>query len=175
MIVCPYDDSPLLETIISATVLADTLPPEEQADTKPRNLPDVYVELNLTTLTLYLSGKTTRYIGFHIDPENSTDQLPAILRTLWQFGIHTVSDLDRIMTDEYFATLIKYQIYPTYYMLLENAMMYHDLDHYFEKAWQNRWQMSDFGTIDILNEKYGEVNVKEVFNKYEVISEYDAL
>ncbi|HEX8177260.1 MAG TPA: hypothetical protein VF543_19380 [Pyrinomonadaceae bacterium] len=131
-------------------------------------------ELNMANLLEYLPKRVSKIQGFHISPKNTTSNLTEVITNLWRFGINSLLDLDHIITEEYISTLVKHQIYPTYESLLEDAMIYHDIDRYFEKAYSG-WNIASYDLVNIMNEKYGEEKVKEIFDRYSIISDYDLM
>jgi hypothetical protein len=148
--------------------LTTTPRPELQLITRPEQ-----AEVNVETLISYLPERVRNTKGFHFDPQNSASALPEATRKLWNFNIHTLADLDKILPDEYLTALVRHKIYPTYAWLLEDAMMFHDLERYFETAWLHGWDLASFNTVDLLTERYGEEMIREVFKKYEVFTDYD--
>jgi putative GTP pyrophosphokinase len=129
---------------------------------------DLDIEINSTSVMQYLlkktaSVKSARNVAispFQIDED--------IIDELRVFGIITLSDLDRILSVDLFTSVSKHQEFENYIGLLRDAMMYADLDRYFDVAWRNSWEGIDDDTIALLAEKYGKRQVTEILSNYGV-------
>jgi putative GTP pyrophosphokinase len=129
---------------------------------------DFDIEINSTSLLQYLLKKTASLktaTGTAINPIQIEEDLIDELRV---FGINTLSDLDRILTEDLFTSVSLHQKFENYVGLLRDAMMYADLDRYFDVAWSNSWDGIDDDTIALLAEKYGKRPVTEILSKYGV-------
>jgi putative GTP pyrophosphokinase len=125
------------------------------------------IEVNSTSLLQYLPNKTQWFNDKRVQIRVS-DIAEVVIKELRRFGIKTLYDLDKILTQEFFVSLEKHEQSDNYIALLRDAMMYADIDKYFNFAWRGAWQGIDDVTIAILSEKYGEDHVRAVLENYGV-------
>ena len=80
------------------------------------------------------------------------------------FGLHTIKDLQSIFTSEFLAAVDWHTHNENQVGLTRDAMMYEDLDKYFDKCWRNSWNGIDSPCVKLLSSRYTE---KVVWNKLE--------
>jgi hypothetical protein len=105
--------------------------------TEAINTGESAVEINSPSLVQYLNTKLES-ISDRLaikSPEVDEDMIDELMR----FGIESLTDLDRHIPAgllEHWASLSTPQ---TYVGMLRDAMMYADMDTYFDKAWLRKW------------------------------------
>jgi hypothetical protein len=52
--------------------------------------------------------------------------------------------------------------------MLRDAMMYEDVDRYFEEAWMKGWTGWDSDSMALLAPKYGRPKIDELLHRYEI-------
>ena len=88
---------------------------------------------------------------------------------LYAFGIETVSDLLDLFDDEFIEKFKSIGDEDTNtYGIIRDAMMYKDINSYFEVAWPlNKWGATNHAGFNLLASKYGDLVLK-LFKKYEI-------
>lgn len=128
------------------------------------------VELNDTSLREYLNAKFKNY-EIEQSPTMST-----VIAELHRFGVHALSDFDKLVTDELLKQLgFIGRDAATEVGVIRLAMLWADAEQYFENAWRRRWTGLGAGLYDILVLKYGEAKVERFIKKYnlDVVGEDD--
>ena len=64
------------------------------------------------------------------------------------------------------AAFDKFETRCDYANLLRNAMMYHDIQYYFDAVWTKRWYRLTPREFDFLSSKYGEAVVRSVCERH---------
>lgn len=123
---------------------------------------DLDVELNSTSLEAFLKSKLT---DTPIKLEHRP-LLPQVIDELRDYGIASLAELDKILTNRFVATIAKYRPSTTDVGFLRMAMMFDDMEHYFAKAWKHHFSGLAPGSEAMLFERYGENKAKKLLNRY---------
>ena len=123
------------------------------------------IEVNSTSLLQYLPTKTQWFNDKGVQIRSS-EIAEVVINELRRFGIKTLYDLEKILSQELFKSLAKYGQSANYIAFLRDAMMYADIDRYFDLAWRGAWGGIDEVAFAILSEKYGEDHVRTVLDNY---------
>lgn len=122
------------------------------------------IEINSTSVEQYLLQKLSQTPGLA-----QIEQIPIreeILEELGNFGVRTLTDLDRLFSAEFVSAEARHMNELTTYGILRDVMMYHDIERYFENSWDSQWQGIDEEAIKLLAEKYSEKKVRKIVRKY---------
>lgn len=126
------------------------------------------VELNSTSINQYLPAKLQSLEGFLIIPNKNEATFNQVIDELIDFGITTLADLDRILPDDFFTSLRLYMRSGSLTSILRKAMMYSDIDKYFDSAWNSHWKQISRTSLRMLKSKYGKDKVEEILNKHQI-------
>ena len=127
---------------------------------------DLDVEITTRSLEQYLSEKSVQLGDF---PVRSITDSPEIISELRAFGPRTLAELDALFDEQFIAAEKKFGAAGAHRGLLRDAMMYHNLDHYFESAWGQHWEWTDSPTENLLASKYGLEKVQQTFRRYGIV------
>lgn len=133
---------------------------EVSEQTKQGNL---NIELNTISLYQYLQNLKKR-ISFDIELMESKTALAKTVGELYLFGIETIAELDKLFSSEFLNEIHKYKHfkYLSLPYLTSEALMYADIDRYFEFAHTRNTIAVDKETVDSLVDKYGEEKVYQL-------------
>lgn len=84
------------------------------------------------------------------------------------FGLHSVKDLNSIFTADFLAAIDKTSSNESFVGLTRDAMMFADLDRYFDKCWRHSWTGVDSPCIKLLAQKYGEEEVRAKLRSFDI-------
>ncbi len=126
---------------------------------------DLDADINTTSLSEYLQIKLRQLENKDMVVLEGNRLPKIIIEELENFGVRTLSDLDRILSEDFFESVAHHQSYTTYAGLLRDAMIYTDIDHYFIASWQNNWHVAESYMFEILSEKYGNERVEKIFHE----------
>lgn len=124
------------------------------------------IELNSTSILEYLTvklAKTHSKITLELSPVPQE-----VIEELHLFGANSLKDLDPLLTKEFMAAEQKNQSFNNSVGFLRNAMLYSDMNKYFEKCWRSSWSGFDTRSINMLREKHGDDMVYRAIAKYEL-------
>ena len=116
------------------------------------------IPLDATTVLAYLGTKLKG------QGENIKRDLvdSGIIDELQDFGAGEIADIDRMLTPEFMAALPHLEGRPDYRGVLRHAMVWSDIDQYFQKAWKKRWCIGATWSPDFWARKYGREKVKQI-------------
>lgn len=145
--------------------LASKLDTYAEEVTKKVSRNEFDVEINTTSLLRYLSKKLSPLTGggLVILEDGSIPRI--VIAEMESFGLHTLADLNEILSAEFLEAVVSHQSYTSYAGLLRDAMLYVDIDRYFDASWNNNWQVAESYTFEILSDKYGAERVERVFQE----------
>jgi hypothetical protein len=83
---------------------------------------------------------------------------------LRRFGVDTVSKFAMLLNDEFLNSFGG--IETTAIGLIRDAMIYADIDRYFETAWSEAWHGWDEDSVRLVEKKYGREKVMGVIKRY---------
>jgi putative GTP pyrophosphokinase len=127
---------------------------------------DLDIEINTTSLLQYLPAKLNR-LEKHLQVEDMGLE-ENVIDELRDFGLKTLADLERILTVDLVRFIAKHYEGQTLRGILRDAMMYEDIDRYFEDAWKQHWTSTDDDSVRLLSEKYDRHKVLETLRKNHV-------
>ena len=122
---------------------------------------DLEVEINTASLKSYLNG-VVRKLKTTTVKQSKTSAYDVAIKELDSFGISSLKGINSIFTTKYFKALDKYVPSTTELGLFRKAMMYSDIDRFFEEVWQNKWHEMKRATIQLLETKYGKRKIDGV-------------
>lgn len=125
-------------------------------------------EITSASLSEYFS-KLSDISAINSDGKSKASTLETIAEELKLFGIQTIEDFQNLITAEFKANLDKNIAGTTILGFARKAMMHSDADKYFHKAWGTKWQHMSSDTKRLLQEKYGDAFVAELFQKYKLL------
>jgi ppGpp synthetase/RelA/SpoT-type nucleotidyltranferase len=108
------------------------------------------VELNSTSIREYLKAKLPRNLAIKTNP-----LLPRALQELRGYGVSTLAELDKLLSERFLELSAKYKPMTTDLGLLRSAMMFDDFERFVEHSWQQDFTRLVPGTERLLAEKYG--------------------
>jgi hypothetical protein len=123
------------------------------------------IDINTTSLLTYLSIRL-EYIktrGTSVLDDGHISK--TIVDELHNFGINSIGDLDKILNQEFLESVANHQEYTTYAGSLRDAMIFADIDRYFNNSWNNNWQEAESYTYEMLIDKYDEAKVERLFRE----------
>ena len=77
-----------------------------------------------------------------------------------------MADLDRLFDRQFLEGLARHMESFTQLGVLRDAMMYNDVDRYFEVSWNKSWQGWDKDSYNHMKAKYGPTKLREIIDKY---------
>lgn len=123
-------------------------------------------EINSTSLFKYLQTKSMQVINeLKI---GDSDSLNDSILELKSFGIDSLDKLDKLIDENFLDLLNKYTNTRTAAGFLRRAMMYHDVDKYFTKAWRKHWHRIHPDTVNFLVSKYSKEQVNKLLLKHNI-------
>lgn len=123
------------------------------------------VELSSSSLSDFLTDLSNKYSLSTIE-QSSPRTFAGVIDELNRFGVHTLKDVQKLMSPKFIDDLRKISIKTNQVGLLRKAMMYDDIDGYFTKAWNRNWDSMTSSSRKLLSEKWGKEKVqliKETF------------
>jgi hypothetical protein len=86
------------------------------------------------------------------------------------FGIKTIKDLDNLIESEnilqYYDNTINYSDLG----FLRDAMIFKDIDHYFDKCWKGHW-IAETSDCLLWGRKYGIKKIEKVISKHKITAD----
>jgi putative GTP pyrophosphokinase len=123
------------------------------------------VEITTLSLREFLTTQIDIPEGVTVKP-SASNSFEVLVRELNQFGVSIVDDLRKLFTPDFFAALNKTVKTSTEIGLFRKAMMYSDLDRYFDRSWEEKWREMNASSRRLLNQKYGETKLKNILTQY---------
>jgi ppGpp synthetase/RelA/SpoT-type nucleotidyltranferase len=125
---------------------------------------DLNIELNTISFYQYLQNLKKR-INFDIELMESKTALAKTVGELYLFGIETIAQLDELFSSDFLKEIHKYKHfkYLSLPYLASEAMMYADIERYFECVHVRNTIAVDKETADSLVAKYGGEKVDLLF------------
>jgi hypothetical protein len=125
------------------------------------------IELNTISLYEYLYNLKKR-IKFDIELMESKGALATTVGALYLYGIRTIAELDKLFSDEFLSKIHEYKHfkYLSLPYLATEALMYADIDGYFQRAHVRNNIAIDSETADVLIEKYGSEKVNQLLETH---------
>jgi hypothetical protein len=137
---------------------------------------DLDIPLNTPSLRFFASdyGKRLRNTSFELAMSQAMHQ--DLLNELSAFGIKTLADLTPLLNDDFFEARERHpeREGTNEIGLIRDAMMYADIDRYFETAFNSHWAGLDEASCDMLVSKYGSAKVHGLLARHglDVIDSY---
>ena len=107
---------------------------------KKAELGDLSVAVNSTSLSEYMNRRFETLIEKGIFPRGADDE--RLIEQILDMGINTIKELDNIVPKDYIKIKSKY-VFPqeeeTFYGIVTDILILHDVNAYFKKAWKNKW------------------------------------
>ena len=120
------------------------------------------IDINTTSLRNYLFNQFKRFIDSEELRPEFNNKSESIIMELKDYGLGKLSDLDKIINKN---DLEKYVFEAGNYIgLLRHIMMMDDIYKYFDKAWNNNWDIIENDSY--LHLKSLNINVDEIIDKY---------
>lgn len=127
------------------------------------DLGNLNIEINSTSILEFLSFTLSK-CDFSARIEVAA--LPQyVIEELKLFGISSLDDLNSILNSKFLSVSAKFIERTNSIGFLRDAMMYEDIDRYFEVSWRGAWQGIDEAGISLLAEKYGENKVVDLLKE----------
>ncbi len=120
------------------------------------------IELNSTSALEFLKITLSKYKTDLQVEVNKLDQDD--IAELRRFGVDSVSKFAALINEEFINAAGGLET--TAIGFVRDAMIYEDIDRYFELAWQDAWHGWDQDSQEFVQKKYGHEKVKEVIEKY---------
>ncbi|CAG1004166.1 GTP pyrophosphokinase YjbM [Methylophilaceae bacterium] len=124
------------------------------------------IDVNSTSLKEYFKeiAKKLKNYDIKFEPYPLKD---SIFTELKFFGINTLKDLDNLLTKDFLKIEVKLT---TKVGFLRDAMMYADMERYFETAWsvEKRWQILDTEMYLRLLKKYSKEELNRILNRFKI-------
>lgn len=130
---------------------------------------DLSIELNSSSVRELLVLK----FGDSIQDPYSPELWPVLIKELRDYGVVDLRELAELFTDEVIATSRKANAELAVPGLIRDAMLFNDVDKYFDKAWNHNWGAIDAGSYLALTQKYGRRHVDQLFDENDISREWD--
>lgn len=129
---------------------------------------DLDIEINSTSVSQFLEIKL---FGAGLDSIERQPVSEMVITELHNFDVKTLSDLDSLLSPEFLDSTLKVRRERnTYTGVLRDAMMYSNIDKYFEKSWDSNWQGCELEEFNLLIKKYGSDKVETIIRRYDLDS-----
>jgi hypothetical protein len=118
---------------------------------------------------LKLRGAKLRKMTFA--PSTEIQKHDELIKELRAFGVKTLAALDQLLNPEFLAARDNFpdDMGTTEFGLLRDAMMYKDIDRYFERAHKGKaWGELDEPTYNMLADRFGAEKVQQIMSQYGV-------
>lgn len=119
------------------------------------------VELNTTSVIQYLKN-----FNVITRPFISVTNLTTVINELKEFGIHSLAELDKIITPTFLSSIKNSIEGISATKFLRYAMINSDMKRYFEKAWNHRWGTVPKDLENLIVEKHGREVFDQIVKKY---------
>lgn len=96
----------------------------------------------------------------------TTPFFDAAVGELNRFGVTTIEEFGKLLSPTFLDALAKHVTRTTDVGFVRKAMMYADIDRYFESAWPKKWHIVSAGSKALLTDRYGVNRMKAIFVKY---------
>lgn len=92
----------------------------------------------------------------------------AVFHELRMFGIDTLDKFSKLITEKFLATYEKYSSahWKNGLGFVRAAMLFHDIDHYFESVSDRTWTWISHDSFELLAERYGSEKLTATLKKY---------
>lgn len=128
------------------------------------------IKINTTALREFLNNRFEQAINAGLKPIFGPDDDDAkeIINELNDFGIKTLSELDKIIPEDLEKKYIELDAVKegNFLGFVRSIMMLEDVNHYFEKAWKSKWGVFSNASREML-ELY-EIDLEEFGKKYHI-------
>jgi hypothetical protein len=124
-------------------------------------------EITSLSLQEYLKIRAHMVKDITVKP-SAVHSFEVAVNELREYGASIVGDLDTLFTPDFLVALGKTVQTTTEMGLIRKAMMYADLDRYFERSWQQKWHEMHVSTRRLLEHKYGGPKLKEIIARYQI-------
>jgi ppGpp synthetase/RelA/SpoT-type nucleotidyltranferase len=132
---------------------------------------DLAIEINTTSLRAYLQVRAGLLRNMQYIPVEHDASWNMLLDELRRFGVTTLAEVDQLFTDEFIMLRDRYH-YPDVRTneigITRDALMFADIEKFFETSFQHRWSELDRGTYDMLVERYGAAKVDSILSSNDV-------
>lgn len=122
------------------------------------------IELNSTSVTEFLKVTAEKHPDRPSIEMNKLEQ--EHIAELRRFGVDSISKFSSLLNDKFLNATAKYET--TAIGLIRDAMIFSDIDRYFDVAWQKSWHGWDEGSFDMAVAKYGKDKVAKVIEKHAI-------
>lgn len=131
---------------------------------------ELEIEVNSTSLSNYLKERF-KNLDIPLTPMRIPD---TVVKELKCFGVTTLAELDELITPELINALRQYRHSQTSVGILRDAMMFNDLDKYFEDSFGPSWGAWEEDSMRMYMDRYGEERVKDIMEQYGIdVEPYD--
>ena len=125
------------------------------------------VEINSTSLSQYLPTKLEPFGDFFTFQVRDTLGMNEVIDELRAFGAEKLSDLDRMLNQKFLNFLKENEGFTSVLGLLRRAMIYSDVDRYFDLAWQQHWRGISDATKELIKQKYSQAKLRAILKLIE--------
>ena len=127
---------------------------------------DLLIELNSTSLSMFLPEKLKMLQEKEVDVLEGLNVSNSVINELWNFGIDTLSALNLILTDHFLDAFVNQRrnSITAFSGVLRDAMLFSDIEKYFSLAWDGSWRIFEPETVNLLIEKYSLVKVSDILD-----------
>jgi putative GTP pyrophosphokinase len=124
-------------------------------------------KVEITSLSLREFLKTKSDMAKDVVIKVSADpSFEVVVKELNQFGAMIIDDLDALFNPEFLATANQTVKTTTQIGLFRKAMMYADLERYFDRSWGEKWREMNSSTRHLLNRKYGSERLEAILARH---------
>lgn len=129
---------------------------------------DLSAPIDSVSLSEYLSIKHKSFPGLPWRKSDRKTVSAMAVQELLDFGLRTLADLDTLFDKGFVEALERYGAGESDIGILRDAMMWHDVEGYLNKAWKKHWDVWDPETKAMLITKYGKKLVESIASEYEL-------
>jgi putative GTP pyrophosphokinase len=115
---------------------------------------DLDIEINTASLNEYLTKRFRKLIELKAlnSSFGSSEGSAKIIEELNLFGIRKISQLDKIIPNNFKDNILSIKNYNTNFTaLLRHILIINDIDKYFKVCWRKAWQIISYDSLKVIN------------------------
>lgn len=132
---------------------------------------DLDIPINSPSMWTFLKLRGAKLRKTKFAPSKEIHGHADLIKELRAFGVRTLAALDQLLNPDFLAARDNFpdDTGTTEFGLLRDAMMYKDIDRYFERAHKGKaWGRLDEPTYNMLADRFGGAKVDQIMSQYDV-------